>query len=44
MDKKERIVAALQGLPVDRVPISFWRHFPDIDHDPLALAEQLLRF
>ena len=44
MNKLERVRAALAGEPVDRMPISFWRHFPDIDEDPLALAEQLLRF
>ena len=44
MNKLERVRAALAGKPVDRVPISFWRHFPDIDEDPLALADQLLRF
>jgi len=44
MDKKERIQAAIHGMPVDRPPFSFWRHFPEIDHDPDALAEALLRF
>jgi len=44
MDKKERTQAALTGSPVDRPPISFWRHFPDIDHDPAALAGTLLEF
>ncbi len=36
--------AALAGGPVDRIPISFWRHFPDIDLDPMALADALLSF
>ena len=27
MTKKERLLAALKGEPVDRPPISFWRHF-----------------
>ncbi len=44
MTKRERIEAALAGKPVDRVPISFWRHFPDIDRDPMALADALLDF
>lgn len=44
MNKIERVRAALAGERVDRVPISFWRHFPDIDDDPLALADRLLRF
>lgn len=28
MNKIERVQAALQGEPVDRVPVSFWFHFP----------------
>jgi len=44
MTKGERVRAALAGRPVDRVPVSFWRHFPDIDLDPLALAEALVHF
>lgn len=44
MTKRERVSAALAGGPVDRIPISFWRHFPDIDLDPMALADALLRF
>ena len=44
MTKRERVKAALVGGPVDRVPISLWRHFPDIDLDPVALAEALLTF
>ncbi len=36
--------AALAGGPVDRIPLSFWRHFPDIDLDPMALADALLSF
>jgi uroporphyrinogen decarboxylase len=44
MTKRERVDAALAGRPVDRIPISLWRHFPDIDLDPAALAEALLDF
>jgi uroporphyrinogen decarboxylase len=44
MTKRERVNAALAGGRVDRIPISFWRHFPDIDLDPMALADALLRF
>jgi uroporphyrinogen decarboxylase len=44
MTKRERVRAALSGQPVDRVPISLWRHFPDRDLDPLALAEALVAF
>ena len=28
MDKKQRVKAALRGEPVDRIPASFWFHFP----------------
>jgi len=38
MTKRERVNAALAGGPVDRTPISLWRHFPDIDLDPSAGA------
>lgn len=44
MTKAERIHAALKRKKVDRPPVSFWRHFPDVDDDPLALAEALLAF
>jgi uroporphyrinogen decarboxylase len=44
MTKRERVDAALAGGPVDRTPISLWRHFPDIDLDPTALAEALIAF
>jgi uroporphyrinogen decarboxylase len=44
MDKRERIMASLRGETVDRPPISFWRHFPEIDHDPDSLADTLIRF
>ena len=27
MNKKERVLNALQGKPVDRVPVTFYRHF-----------------
>jgi len=44
MDKKERIYGAIKGEAIDRPPVSFWRHFPEIDHDPDSLADTLLRF
>lgn len=44
MTKGGRVAAALAGRPVDRIPIGFWRHFPDIDLDPRALAGALLDF
>ena len=44
MTKRERVQAALAGRPVDRLPVSFWRHFPDLDLDPGRLATALLEF
>jgi uroporphyrinogen decarboxylase len=44
MTKRERVLAALAGRPVDRIPVSFWRHFPDLDLDPGRLAAALLGF
>lgn len=29
MNKKERVMAALQNKPVDQIPVSFWQHFSD---------------
>jgi len=37
-------MAALRGETVDRAPISFWCHFPEIDHDPHSLADTLIGF
>lgn len=44
MTKAERIYAATGRKAIDRPPVSFWRHFPDVDEDPFALAEVLLAF
>lgn len=44
MTKRERIEAAIAGKPVDRVPISFWRHFPDADDTAEGLAEAMVQF
>ena len=44
MTKTERIDAALKGTRVDKVPISFWRHFYLQERDPGLLAEALLAF
>jgi uroporphyrinogen decarboxylase len=44
MTKRERIVAATEGRQVDRPPVSFWRHFPQLDEDPVTLAQALLSF
>jgi uroporphyrinogen decarboxylase len=44
MDKRERVLAALTRKPVDRPPVSFWRHVPDVDHTAPGLAEAMLAF
>jgi uroporphyrinogen decarboxylase len=44
MNKRERVQAALQGKPVDRPPISFWRHFFDKETSAAGLAEAMLDF
>lgn len=44
MTKRERMVATISGRAPDRVPISFWRHFPDVDQDAGALAEAMIAF
>jgi uroporphyrinogen decarboxylase len=44
MTRMERIDAALKGQEVDRVPISFWRHFYLQERDAGLLAEALLAF
>jgi uroporphyrinogen decarboxylase len=44
MDKRARVMAALRREPVDRPPVSFWRHVPDVDHTASGLAEAMLAF
>lgn len=44
MTKRERVLAAAARRPVDRPPVSLWRHAPDRDHDPALLAEATLAF
>jgi uroporphyrinogen decarboxylase len=44
MHKRERVRAALQGRPVDRPPISFWRHFFEKETSAAGLAEAMLGF
>jgi uroporphyrinogen decarboxylase len=44
MTKTERIQAVLARRPVDRVPVSFWRHAPDVDHTAPGLARAMLDF
>lgn len=40
MNKTELIKEVLAGKAVKTVPFSFWCHYPKIDHDPKALAQQ----
>src|SRR5215470_7022678 len=42
MTKRERIQATLGRKPVDRLPVSFWRHVPDVDHSARGLADAML--
>ena len=44
MTKLERIQAAVKRAPTDRTPYAFWRHFPEVDRSPAALAQSTLRF
>jgi uroporphyrinogen decarboxylase len=42
MDKRMRISAALHGEPVDRLPLSLWRHYHRQDRRPQDLAAATL--
>src|SRR6202162_1493778 len=44
MTKRERVQAALARRPVDRPPVAFWRHVPEVDHTSGGLAEAMLSF
>src|SRR2546423_4666427 len=44
MPRRERIPAAIERAPVDRVPYAVWRHFPAVDRSPAGLAQATLRF
>jgi uroporphyrinogen decarboxylase len=44
MTKRERILATLGRKPVDRLPVAFWRHVPDVDHTARGLADAMLAF
>jgi uroporphyrinogen decarboxylase len=44
MTRRERILAAINRQPVDRVPYAVWRHFPAVDRNPAGLAQATLRF
>lgn len=44
LSHKERIQNLLAGQPVDRTPVSFWRHFYHREYDAASLAEAMLYF
>ncbi|MEG1973247.1 MAG: uroporphyrinogen decarboxylase family protein, partial [Oscillospiraceae bacterium] len=44
MTKTERIKAALAMEPTDVIPYSLWSHLPEIDMDPVALAQATYDF
>jgi uroporphyrinogen decarboxylase len=44
MTKRERVEAALARKPVDRPPVAFWRHVPEVDHTAEGLAAAMLAF
>lgn len=44
MNKQQRVYAALEGQPVDKVPLSLWRHFYKQDQTPDGLAAASLAF
>lgn len=43
MNKRERVLAAIRGEPVDRVPYSFWLHNFAREHSAAALTEETVR-
>jgi uroporphyrinogen decarboxylase len=44
MTKRQRVIAALARKPVDRPPVAFWQHVPEVDHTARGLAEAMLAF
>jgi uroporphyrinogen decarboxylase len=44
MTRRERIRKTLQGEPVDRSPVTFWRHFYDREETASGLADAMLEF
>src|SRR6266540_5307538 len=43
MTKRERVMAALGGKPVDRVPLAFWLHNFATENSAEGLAQETLR-
>ena len=44
MNKRERVLAALDGRPVDKVPFTIWRHFYAQDRTAQDLARATISF
>lgn len=44
MNSRQRLRAAIDGQPVDRVPIALWRHFPGDDQKAESLAAAHVAF
>jgi uroporphyrinogen decarboxylase len=44
VNKRERVYAAMEGQPVDQVPLSLWRHFHRRDQKPGDLVAATLEF
>ncbi len=44
MTKRERLMTAIRGGAVDRIPVSLWQHFPNRDRTAEELAEQTVQF
>lgn len=44
MDHWERLAAAIEGTECDHPPVSFWRHWPEDDQNPGALADVTVRW
>lgn len=44
MTGRDRVRSAIQGKPVDRVPVALWRHFPNEDQKAESLAAAHVAF
>lgn len=44
MNSLERIQAAIDGRPVDRIPMAMWRHFPEDDKSSRQFADMLAAY
>src|SRR3989475_9478704 len=44
LGRRERVLAAINREPVDRVPYAVWRHLPSVDRSAAGLAQATLRF